>query len=507
MKTDILIIGSGLAGMATALYLAELRPELQILIVSKAKKDESNTKYAQGGIAGVVQSTVDSFEQHIEDTMKAGHFLSDRKIVELVVKSAPKSIHDLERWGVNFDYKKEGTYELGLEGGHSKHRILHHKDSTGKEIYDKLNQKVKQNSSIQLINNCTALELFKNQNNEIEGALFLNIESNQFFNITAPRTILASGGIGRVFGHTSNPEVATADGLAMAIRAGAELSNMHFVQFHPTLFYKTNRKKSFLISEALRGFGGYLVNKDGYRFMHEYDERAELSPRDVVTSAIFAEMNKLNSKHVFLDCRHLDERKLKNSFPFIYSSCLENSVDPAKDLIPVIPASHYHCGGVKVDVNGKTNLLNLYAVGEVAETGLHGANRLASNSLLEAVVFGRQVAESVVNEIKEIRYPITSNLTAYSKIKDCQNQEYVVYPEEKSLKLTELIRRLFIETDSNRKIIFKENADKIIKELTEHYIYPSKNVRINELLNMSIVAGILVDSLSFYKAGKVSVST
>jgi L-aspartate oxidase len=495
MKTDILIIGSGLAGMATALYLAELRLELQILIVSKAKKDESNTKYAQGGIAGVVQTTVDSFEQHIEDTMKAGHFLSDRKIVELVVKSAPKCIHDLERWGVNFDYKKEGTYELGLEGGHSKHRILHHKDSTGKEIYDKLNQKVKQNSSIQLINNCTALELLKNQNNEIEGALFLNIDSNQFFNITAPRTILASGGIGRVFGHTSNPEVATADGLAMAIRAGAKLNNMHFVQFHPTLFYKANNEKSFLISEALRGFGAYLVNKDGERFMHKYNEQAELSPRDVVTTAIFAEMNKLNSKHVFLDCRHLDERKLKNSFPFIYSSCLENRVDPAKDLIPVIPASHYHCGGVKVDVNGKTNLLNLYAVGEVAETGLHGANRLASNSLLEAVVFGRQVADSVVSEIQECSDPFKCNLTTFNIFEDDQNQIDVVYPEEISQKLTELIRQLFIEVESNNRTRIKESADGLIKEITENYIYPSKNVKINELLNMSIVAEILSNSL------------
>lgn len=500
MNKDILIIGSGLAGMATALYLAELRPELNIVIVSKAKKDESNTKYAQGGIAGVVETKIDSFEQHIEDTMKAGHYLSDRKIVELVVKSAPESIKDLERWGVNFDYEKEGSYELGLEGGHSKHRILHHKDSTGKEIYDKLNQRVKQNSSIQLINNCAALELNKNKENQIEGALFLNLESNQFFNISAQRTILASGGIGRIFGHTSNPEVATADGLAMAIRSGAELSNMHFVQFHPTLFYKANKEKSFLISEALRGFGAYLVNQDAKRFMQNYDERAELSPRDIVTAAIFLEIKKLNSNCVFLDCRHLDSDKLNNNFPFIYESCIQSGVDPAKDLIPVIPASHYHCGGLKVDKFGKSSLINLYAVGEVAETGLHGANRLASNSLLEAVVFGKQVALSVVNDTKNFKQTFKNRTSTFNN-KECNhNQDDVVYPEEKVEKLNELIRQLFIETDVKNKMLIKEGADILIKDIADSYHYPSKNVKINELLNMSLVTGVLADSLLLYQA-------
>ncbi|MGM0580998.1 MAG: L-aspartate oxidase [Bacteroidota bacterium] len=506
MKADILIIGSGLAGMATALYLAELRPELQIVIVSKAKKDESNTKYAQGGIAGVIETKIDSFEQHIEDTMKAGHYLSNRKIVELVVKSAPDGIKDLERWGVNFDYEKEGTYELGLEGGHSKHRILHHKDSTGKEIYDKLNKRVQQNSSIQLINNCTALELNKNQKSRIEGALFLNIENNKFFSISGQKTILASGGIGRIFGHTSNPEVATADGLAMAIRAGAELSNMHFVQFHPTLFYKANKEKSFLISEALRGFGAYLVNQDSKRFMQNYDERAELSPRDVVTTAIFSEMKSLNSNCVFLDCRHLDSEKLKNNFPVIYESCIQNGVDPAKDLIPVIPASHYHCGGIKVDKYGRSSLLNLYAVGEVSETGLHGANRLASNSLLEAVVFAKQVALSVVSDIKKIGLLLKNTPTTFNIMEDNLSQDEIVYPKEKVQKLNELIRLLFIETDIKNIIHIKENADILINDIIHSFNYPSKDVKVNELMNMSLVGGNFAAALLYYMNEKNAVS-
>ncbi|WKV12968.1 L-aspartate oxidase [Marivirga harenae] len=490
MKTDILIIGSGLAGMATALYLAELRPELQILIVSKAKKDESNTKYAQGGIAGVVETKIDSFEQHIEDTMKAGHYLSNREIVELVVKTAPDAIKDLERWGVNFDYEKEGTYELGLEGGHSKHRILHHKDSTGKEIYDKLNKQIQQNSSIQLINNCTALDLLKNEGNEIEGALFLNLENNKFFNITAQRTILASGGIGRIFGHTSNPEVATADGLAMSIRAGAELSNMQFVQFHPTLFFKANIEKSFLISEALRGFGAYLVNQDGCRFMYKYSVKAELSPRDTVTAAIFSEMKKQNTSCVFLDCRHLDERKLKDKFPFIYASCLQNGVDPANDLIPVIPAAHYHCGGIKVDTTGKSNLKNLYAVGEVAETGLHGANRLASNSLLEAVVFAQRVADEISRNTDNIKSN-TSLLSHGSQISTLSNTGL----EDKFICLNELIRQLYTESKPDSRLTIKEKIENIVKDITQNYEYPSKNIQINEIINMSVVAGNIASAI------------
>lgn len=492
MKTDILIIGSGLAGMASALYLAEMRPELQIIIVSKAKKDESNTKYAQGGIAGVVETKIDSFEQHIEDTMKAGHYLSNREIVELVVKSAPDAIQDLERWGVNFDYEKEGTYELGLEGGHSKHRILHHKDSTGKEIYDKLNKQVQQNASIQLINNCTALELNKNQQNQIEGALFLDLKSSQFFNISASRTILASGGIGRIFGHTSNPEVATADGLAMAIRAGAELRNMHFVQFHPTLFYKANKEKSFLISEALRGFGAYLLNRDGVRFMHKYSPQAELSPRDIVTAAIFAEMKKLNSDCVFLDCRHLGEIKFKENFPFIYSSCQENGVDPAKDLIPVIPASHYHCGGVKVDMNGKTNLLNLYAVGEVAETGLHGANRLASNSLLEAVVFAKRAALIMVEEIEVIEskeqfdiefIELTSKV--HSNIKA---EEYLTALQSEMQKL------ITVSRDQSSLCKIQNQIVRLHENFESDFLITTSSLKLTEISNMILVAEKIVNS-------------
>lgn len=492
MKSDILIIGSGLAGMATALYLAELRPELQIVIVSKAKKDESNTKYAQGGIAGVVETKIDSFEQHIEDTMKAGHYLSNREIVELVVKSAPDGIKDLERWGVNFDYEKEGTYELGLEGGHSKHRILHHKDSTGKEIYDKLNKRVQQNSSIQLINNCTALELNKNQKNQIEGALFLDIESNQFFKISAQRTILASGGIGRIFGHTTNPEVATADGLAMAIRAGAELSNMHFVQFHPTLFYKANKEKSFLISEALRGFGAYLVNQDGKRFMQNYDERAELSPRDIVCEAIFKELKQRKESNVFLDCRHLNLTDTINKFPFIAKKCQEEGLDINRDLIPVVPAAHYHCGGIAVNRYGQSNLENLYAIGEIAETGLHGKNRLASNSLLEAVVFAKKAALKIIQEIQvteskeqsDIEF-IEQSSKVHSNIKA---EEYLTALQSEMQKLITVSRdKSSLCQIHNQIVSLQENFE-------GDFPITSSSLKLTEISNMLLVAEEIVNS-------------
>lgn len=492
MKSDILIIGSGLAGMATALYLAELRPESQIVMVSKAKKDESNTKYAQGGIAGVVETKIDSFEQHIEDTMKAGHYLSSRKIVELVVKSAPDAIKDLERWGVNFDYEKEGTYELGLEGGHSKHRILHHKDSTGKEIYDKLNKQVQLNSSIQLINNCTALELNTNQGNQIEGALFLNLENNKFFNISAQKTILASGGIGRIFGHTSNPEVATADGLAMAIRAGAELSNMHFVQFHPTLFFKANKEKSFLISEALRGFGAYLVNKDGKRFMQNYDDRAELSPRDVVCKAIFKELKQRKESNVFLDCRHLNPEEIKRKFPFIAKKCEEEGLDINKDLIPVVPAAHYHCGGIAVNQYGQSNLENLYAIGEIAETGLHGKNRLASNSLLEAVVFAKKAALNMVQEIEVIESKEQSDIEFIelsSKVQSNKKaEEYLTALQ------SEMQKMITVSRDKSSLCKIQNQIVSLQKNFENDFPITTSSLKLTEISNMLLVAEKIVNS-------------
>lgn len=492
MNADVLIIGSGLAGMASALYLAEIQPDLLIMMVSKAKADESNTLYAQGGIAGVVQTVGDSFEQHIEDTMEAGHYLSNRAIVELVVKAAPDSIKDLEEWGVTFDYADKGVYALGLEGGHSAHRILHHKDSIGREIYTKLNEKVKRNPNIELINNCAALKLNTTSDNELTGAKFLNLSDNKLFNITAQKTILASGGIGRIFGHTTNPEVATADGLAMAIRAGAELRNMRFVQFHPTLFYKESKEKSFLISEAVRGYGALLRNTNGERFMPKYDTRAELATRDVVCEGIVKEL--LRTKHpcVYLDCRDLEANDFKSKFPFIVDKCREEGYNISTDLIPVVPAAHYHCGGLAVNKYGQTSVEDLYAVGEVAETGLHGKNRLASNSLLEAVVFAKRLAIKITQEIKHLASEEIVMLNS-----ECnRSTNFDELAVERYLTELQLYMSDFVSASGNKEALI-EIKKKILylqQRFSFDFATSSPNLKIVEVKNMLLVAEKIVMS-------------
>jgi L-aspartate oxidase len=390
LTADYLILGSGIAGLTVAIKLAQQFPERKILIVTKSNEDESNTKYAQGGIAVVMDGVTDDFEKHINDTLICGDGLCDREVVEMVVSEGPKRLNELIQWGTHFDLNEKGHLDLAKEGGHSNHRVVHFKDQTGREIERAILAKAHQQKNIAILDFHFAIDLIM-CDNVCQGAYVLEEKSNEIFNIYSRFTILATGGIGQVYQQTTNPKIATGDGIAMAIRAKATISDMEFIQFHPTALYAPNSAATFLISEAVRGFGGQLKTKNGNRFMFDYDSRGELASRDIVSRSIETELKKVGEACVYLDCTHLDLIAFQNHFPTIYQNCLLVGVDVAKDWIPVIPTQHYLCGGIVVNRNGQTSIENLLACGECSRTGLHGANRLASNSLLEALVYAHQI--------------------------------------------------------------------------------------------------------------------
>jgi L-aspartate oxidase len=417
IKTDFLVIGSGIAGLSFALKASRFG---KVIIVTKEKAIESNTKYAQGGIAVVWDPIKDSPEKHIEDTMNAGAGLNKREIVELVVREAHERVEELINMGVEFDVNASGSYDLAKEGGHSEHRILHHKDITGLEIEQKLLRQVLQNPNITLLENHFAVdiltqhhlgEIVTSQTKDIRcyGAYVLNVKESKVMRILARKTIMAGGGIGQVYASTTNPLIASGDAIAMVYRAKGFVKDMEFVQFHPTSFYQPGVSPSFLITEALRGAGAVLKNHEGEEFMHKYDERGSLAPRDIVARAIDHEMKISGKDFVYLDARHIDRKYFIAHFPNIYDHCMKSGIDPFLKMIPVVPAQHYICGGIETDEWARTNIQHLYAIGECACTGLHGANRLASNSLLESVVFAHRAAlhasETLHDGIHEEKIP------------------------------------------------------------------------------------------------------
>ncbi|MDA0746648.1 MAG: L-aspartate oxidase [bacterium] len=393
-KTDYLVIGSGIAGLSFALKAAETGT---VAIVTKKESQESNTNYAQGGIAAVLAPD-DSFDLHIQDTLTAGAGLCHRDVVELVVSEGPRMVRDLMDWGARFTQEREANrLALGREGGHSKHRIVHAADLTGREIERALTEAAVAHPNISAYEHHMAIDLITehhlfggkgNPQGKINcwGAYVLDAASGVVKQFLARTTLLCSGGAGQIYQHTTNPRIATADGIAMAYRAGASVGNLEFMQFHPTTLYHPEAG-SFLISEAVRGHGGVLVDRTGRPFMDEYHEMGSLAPRDIVARAIDSELKKSGEPCVYLDITNQSEAELRERFPNIYQRCSEFNIDMAKDPIPVVPAAHYMCGGVYTDTYGRTDIDGLYASGEVACTGLHGANRLASNSLLEALVF------------------------------------------------------------------------------------------------------------------------
>ncbi|OKL42015.1 L-aspartate oxidase [Pontibacter flavimaris] len=402
LRVDYVVLGSGIAGLTFALQAAA---HGRVAVVCKASLSETNTMFAQGGIAAVL-SEMDSFEQHVQDTLVAGAGLCDEAAVRFMVERAPESIDWLQQQGVCFDGDEDKRIALGLEGGHRQHRIVHVKDHTGLSVQQVLGKVARQHANISILEHHMALEL-RTQLSACQGVQLLNLKTGEPKAILARAVVLATGGSGQVYQHTTNPSIATGDGLAMAYRAGAAVSHMEFIQFHPTALYNPASRDTFLISEALRGAGAELVLPDGTPFMHRYHAQGSLAPRDVVARAVYHEMQQHSSPCLYLDARQLPEEHVQRHFPLIYNTCKRIGILAERDLIPVVPAAHYQCGGVVADVHGQTTVPGLYAVGEAACTGVHGANRLASNSLLEGVVFGKAAAAHAVAQ----KYEHTESIT------------------------------------------------------------------------------------------------
>ncbi len=512
-KTDYLVIGSGIAGLTFALKMAQHFPERKVTIVTKGDREESNTKYAQGGIAVVLDKEKDSFERHMEDTLVAGDGLCDTEVVEMVVKKAPGLFRELMGWGARFDADKSGELNLGREGGHSTKRVAHFKDITGYEIERALLAYCSDLKNIELLPEHFAVDLITEHhfsehrkgpktNFSCYGAYVLEQESGSIFPIVASYTIMAAGGIGQVYGHTTNPMIATGDGVAMAYRAGARIQDMEFVQFHPTALYGEERSPAFLISEAVRGFGAYLVDDMGHRFMPKYDARAELAPRDIVSRSIDFELKRTGKKCVYLDCRHLDAQEFVTHFPNIHQKCLSLGIDTTKDLIPVVPAAHYLCGGIVVDMKGRTTLNSLYACGECARTGLHGANRLASNSLLEALVYADQIFSHLsTNRSLE-------SMNKKSDIPLWDDQGMVISKENVLLsygleQLQGIMQNYVGIVRNNRRLKkAKRHLELIHKDVEELYQQTKLNTALCELRNMVGVAHLIIEQSLGRKANK-----
>lgn len=407
---DYLVIGSGIAGMSFALKVASTG---RVALICKTTLAEANTDLAQGGIASVTNLEVDDFEKHIHDTMVAGDWLSDPAAVEMVVKNAPAQIEELLRWGVDFDRKADGSFDLHREGGHSEFRILHHADNTGHEIQQSLAEEVRRNPNIDVFEHHFAIEIItqhhlgkivtrRTPDIDCYGAYVLDTVNGGVDTFLARATIMATGGCEAVYRTTTNPLIATGDGIAMVYRAKGTVKDMEFIQFHPTALYHPGDRPSFLITEAMRGYGAVLRDINGNEFMHKYDPRLSLAPRDIVARAIDSEMKKSGSEHVYLDVTHKDPEETRKHFPNIYKKCLSLGFDITKDYIPVAPAAHYLCGGIKVDLNGESSIRHLYAIGECSCTGLHGGNRLASNSLIEAIVYAESAARHAREAIRHV---------------------------------------------------------------------------------------------------------
>lgn len=497
LETDYLVIGSGAAGLSFALKAAE---HSHVIVVTKGEMNECNTNYAQGGICCVTYEP-DTFQKHIDDTMVCGGGICDMQAVELVVTRAPQLMKDLVQWGTRFDKTREGRYELAREGGHSEYRILHHKDETGAEIERTLISQVKSHRNIEVLEYHFAIDLLTQhhlgqlvtrhtEGIECYGAYVMDLKRGRIKTILSRVTVIATGGVGNVYNVTTNPGVATGDGIAMAHRAKAVIENMEFIQFHPTALYNPGERPSFLISEALRGFRAILKTQDGKEFMQKYHPMGSLAPRDVVARSIDNEMKVRGDDYVFLDITHRDPKETVSHFPNIYRKCLSIGIDITKEMIPVAPAAHYCCGGVKVDLNGETSIRRLYALGETSCTGLHGANRLASNSLTEAVVYADQAARHSAAHLHE--YGLQKGIPAWNADGTTATEEMVLITQNakemqqimsnyvgivrSNLRLERALRRL--------EIIFKENEELYLKST------PTKELC--ELRNMIDVGYLII---------------
>lgn len=511
-RTDFLVIGSGIAGLTYALKMANRFPDRKVLVMTKAAADETNTKYAQGGIAVVNDLENDSFAKHIEDTLIAGDGICNEKVVEIVVKEGPERVQEIIDWGAQFDKEEDGDYKRGKEGGHSEFRILHHKDVTGKEMERALLDAVARQSNIEFVNHCFVIDIITQHHMgflitkstpdiECYGVYVLNLETNRIEKILSKITVLATGGNGQVYRTTTNPSIATGDGVAMVYRAKGKIENMEFIQFHPTALYEPGvRGHAFLITEAVRGDGGILRNVKGEAFMERYDPRKDLAPRDIVARAIDSEMKRNGTEHVWLDCRHFSKEKFTEHFPNIYEKCLSIGIDITKNMIPVAPAAHYSCGGIKTDEWGRSSIKHLYACGECASTGLHGANRLASNSLLEAMVFAHRCFLDAAEIIKDIEF--NTSLPDWNAEGTTEPREMILITQ--SLKELQLLMSDYVGIVRNDKRLQRamRRLDLLWEETENLYQSSSLSPQLLELRNMITVGYLIVKGASFRKESR-----
>lgn len=484
---DVLIIGSGISGLSYAIKIAQHLPDAKITIVTKSDESESNTKYAQGGLAVVTNFNRDNFQKHIDDTMRAGDGENKLEIVEMVIKEGPDRFNELIEWGTQFDKNQEGNYKLGREGGHTENRIVHHKDITGSEIERALLNKVKQLPNVEILEHHYVIDLitqhqvpnvpFDSENIQCYGAYVLNQKNNQVKKITSKITLVATGGAGHVYRNTTNPIIATGDGIAFVHRARGKVSNMQYFQFHPTALYSKHDGMLFLISEAVRGDGAKLRTKEGLPFMHKYDKREELASRDIVARAIDNELKISGDDFVGLDCRHMDREKFLAHFPTIYQRCISEGVNPFEQLIPVVPACHYLMGGIDIDKNGQSSIKNLFAVGECTNSGLHGANRLASNSLLEGLVFGHNAAMKSIELLKNNHFDFD-----YIRSVPEWNEEGVKKMDE--MIMITYLRKQLQELMSDMVGIVRSNDRLKIAQIKQREIFE----QVTDLYNRSIIS-------------------
>lgn len=488
MEKEILIIGSGIAGLFCALKLAEKNHK--IILVTKEKITETATHYAQGGIAGVAGGE-DSFEAHINDTLKSGDGLCHADVVETIIREAPAQIRELVDLGVGFT-KDHGNFHLTREGGHSYSRIYHHKDVTGREIQRALTEKVKKHPHIQILEDHMAIDLIVSHN-QCVGCYVLDIHGEKVKTICSYATILATGGAGKVYLYTSNPDIATGDGIAIAARRGALIKNMEFFQFHPTCLFH-NKAKSFLISEAVRGEGGILKLADGSTFMGKYHPQKSLAPRDIVARAIDFEMKKRGDECVYLDISFKPKNFIKKRFPTIYEKLLNFNIDMTQEPIPVVPAAHYCCGGIHTNLNAQTSIVGLYAIGETAHTGLHGANRLASNSLMEAVVMAHRAFQNVDVELQELKTSNIDSVADWDEGKATDSDEMVLVSH-----MWDEIRRFMwnyvgiVRSDKRlQRALHRINL--IQEEINQYYWNFRVNKDLLELRNIAVVSKLIIES-------------
>ncbi|TGK36541.1 L-aspartate oxidase [Leptospira andrefontaineae] len=493
IKTDFLVIGSGITGLFQALKLSNVG---QTLIVTKKSDYESNTNYAQGGIASVFAQG-DKFEDHVTDTLESGAGLCDPEAVRVLVEEGPPLVKELLEYGVPFNLNQEGEFDLHREGGHGTNRIVHAHDRTGHEIEKTLLQIVKQNPNIRILEYHTVVDLItphhlKKKGLICFGAYVLSNQTGEVIPILAKKTIIASGGSGQVYSHTTNPKIATGDGVACAYRAGAEIRNMEFYQFHPTSLYH-EKGDSFLISEAVRGKGAVLLGMDGEPFMKKYHPMADLATRDIVARAIDAEMKKSGDPHVWLDISHKPAAEIKEAFPSIYAKCLELGIDITTDPIPVVPAAHFMCGGIATDLWGKTRIENLFAAGEASCTGVHGGNRLASNSLLECLVFSNRIAEDIRKNPPEF-LPEHEQIPAWDKEGLVNTEEWVLISHDLSEIKNTMSNYVGIVRSNLRLERAKRRMDLIYAEVRDYYNRTIVTNPLLELRNLVLVAELIIRS-------------